>query len=392
MYLRKIYPELEAHLEKKYITVLTGMRRVGKTTALKHVLHKAKTTNKIYLDLERIENRHLFNKSNYKDIELSLAAEGIDLEKPCVIALDEIQLVPNITSVIKYLYDSYKIKFLVTGSSSFYIKNHFTESLAGRKTIFEMHPLDFGEFLQFKEVKISSKIPALHEFNLAFYNKHRSHYEEYIQFGGFPEVVMEPDKKSKKEYLRDIINAYIELDIKLLSDFQATDDLYRLMKLIAARVGSKTDYSKISSLTGLHRQKVKDYFQLLEHTYFINMIPPFTKNADREISLLKKFYFSDTGILNELAEVNSGAVFENAIANQLLRIGKLNYYNTKSGQEIDFIVDEKTAVEVKESASKTDLDILNRRAESLKMKKRLLIGRKFSIEKFSGFSWGGSMF
>jgi predicted AAA+ superfamily ATPase len=161
-----------------------------------------------------------------------------------------------------------------------------------------MHPLDFGEFLQFKGVKISSKIPTLHEFNLAFYNKHRSDYEEYLLFGGFPEVVLERDKKSKKAYLRDIINAYIELDIKLLSDFQATDDLYRLMKLIAARVGSKTDYSKISSLTGLHRQKVKDYFQLLEHTYFINTIPPFTKNADREISLQKKFYFSDTGVLN----------------------------------------------------------------------------------------------
>jgi predicted AAA+ superfamily ATPase len=85
-------------------------------------------------------------------------------------------------------------------------------------------------------------------------------------------------------------------------------------------------------------------------------------------------------------------LFENAIANQLLRIGKLNYYATKSGQEIDFILDEKTAVEVKETASKTDLDILNRRADSLQLKKRLLIGRKTAAENFSGFSWGGSMF
>lgn len=145
MVLRLIYTELESHLENKLVTVITGLRRVGKTTAVRHLLGRIKSLNKLYLDLERVENRHLFNLPNYKDIELSLQAEGLDLSKKAYIALDEIQLVPNIASVVKYLYDTYNIKFIVTGSSSFYIKNRFTESLAGRKRIFEMEPLSFSE-------------------------------------------------------------------------------------------------------------------------------------------------------------------------------------------------------------------------------------------------------
>lgn len=391
MYTRNIYPELEEHLDRKYITVITGMRRVGKTTALKHLLQKAQTDNKIYLDLERIENRQIFTKESYKDTERSLEAEGIDLSKPSVIAIDEIQLVSNSTSVIKYLYDTYKIKFLVSGSSSFYIKNHFTESLAGRKTIFEMYPLDFGEFLQFKNIKLPASLEPYQKFNLAFYNKYKSLYEEYIKFGGFPEVVQEKSKKSKHEYLKDIINAYIELDVKLLSDFNATDDLYRLIKMLAIRVGSKTDYTKLSSLTGLSRHKVKEYIQLLEHTYFILQVAPYTKNVDREISSQTKFYFSDTGILNELAILSGGSVFENAIANQLARKGNLNYYNTKTGLEIDFILDKKIAIEVKEHATSSDRGILYKRAATLELKKKMLVSRYQSNEKFSDFVWGGNI-
>jgi predicted AAA+ superfamily ATPase len=66
------------------------------------------------------------------------------------LVLDEIQYVPNVPSVVKYLYDSQQIKFILTGSRSYYLKHFFTESLAGRKIIFEMFPLSFGEFLTFK--------------------------------------------------------------------------------------------------------------------------------------------------------------------------------------------------------------------------------------------------
>ena len=132
MYERLAFRDLERHLSKKQVTVITGMRRVGKTTAIQYLLSKINHQNKLYLDLERIEYRHLFNQPSYVDIERGLVQMGINFNQPAVIALDEIQLVKNIPSVIKSLYDTYHVKFIVSGSSSYYIRNHFSESLAGR--------------------------------------------------------------------------------------------------------------------------------------------------------------------------------------------------------------------------------------------------------------------
>jgi uncharacterized protein len=389
---RDIFKSLEKHLEKKWITVITGMRRVGKTTALKYLLFKVATENKVYFDLERVEHRYLFRLDNYKEIERSLQAEGIDLKKKAVIALDEIQLVPSITSVIKYLYDNFDIKFLVTGSSSFYLKHHFSESLAGRKRIYEMYPLSFGEYLRFKEIRlVEADETEFPRFNLSMYNRMKPHYEDFITFGGFPEVVLTEDREDKEEYLKDIINAYIELDIKLLSDFSATDDLYKLIRLLGNRIGSKTDFTKLSDILGINRQKIKDYLQLLEHTYFMQLIPPFSKNPDREISLQKKIYFSDTGILNVIGVQSQGALFENAVALQLMRKGEVNYYARKTGQEIDFILDKKEAVEVKETPSASDLNTLTKRAQSLNLSEMHLVGRYFPPSGFKDFTWAGDL-
>ena len=183
-------------------------------------------------------------------------------------------------------------------------------------------------------------------------------YEEFIRFGGFPEVVLAETHDDKKIFLKDIINAYIELDIRLLSDFSLSNDLYKLCQLLASHTGSRLDVSKLSSISGINRNKLTDYLELLEYTYFIHRIPTFTKNKDKEIASQRKIYLADTGILQQLAQVSSGQAFENAIALQLLRMGEVSYYQKKTGQEIDFILDKKTAIEVKETASNPDLKML----------------------------------
>ncbi len=393
MYQRKLFLELIAHLPKKQVTVITGMRRVGKSTALQYLLSQTAHNNKLYLDFERVENRALFNRSSYNDIERGLVSLGLDLGKPAVVALDEIQLVPNSVSVIKSLYDSYQIKFLVTGSSSFYLKNHFAESLAGRKQIFEMWPLDFEEFLQFKNIDSGRIQPERQrKFLFTYYDLWQGYYEEFIQFGGFPEVVLAGSPKDKVEYLKDILNAYIELDIKLLSDFSVSDSLYKLILLLSNRVGSRIDYSKIASLVGLNRNKIKDYLHLLEYTYFIRTITPFTGGIDKEITKQPKLYFSDTGLLNICGQVSSGAIFENAIANQLARLGKLQYFEQSAGTEIDFILDRQAAFEVKETASQHDLRVLSERSKLLTIDNYQLVGRHKPASGFEDFVWGGTIF
>jgi predicted AAA+ superfamily ATPase len=392
---RDIFFTLLEHSKKKQVTVITGMRRVGKSTAVKYILGKIAHQNYLYLDCERIEIRVLFNGTNYEDIRSELELMGLNLSKPAVLALDEIQLVENLPSVIKYLYDTYEIKFIVTGSSSYYMKNQFSESLAGRKRIFEMYPLSFKEFLNFKGDAVPNfEKYAWQSFNKAWYSKFKDLYAEYIRFGGFPEVVLEDMPNDKIELLKDIINSYIELDIKLLSNYSVSEDLYKLVKLLASRAGNKVDYTKISSVTGISRLKVAAYIHLLEYTYLIYQATPFTKNIDKEISQQTKLYFADTGILNILADgqLSSGQVFENAIAVQLKNLGTIQYYQKKSGQEIDFIFNGDTALEVKETPSQQDRQTIEQRALSIDINKYFVVGRHVSNGNFSDFIWGGNIY
>ncbi|MCC7534345.1 MAG: ATP-binding protein [Bacteroidia bacterium] len=392
---RIAYKQLLPHLKNKHVTVITGMRRVGKSTALKFLLEQVKHDNKIAFDCERIEVRTLFNRPNYESIIDELKLMGLNFLKPCVIALDEIQLIANLPSFVKYVYDTYGVKFIVTGSSSYYMKNLFSESLAGRKRIFEMYPLSFSEFLQFKK-SANNELDkyAMKPYNTAWYNRYKDLYEEYIRFGGFPEVVLQKKISDKRELLKDIINSYIELDVKLLSDFSVSDELYRLIKLLAARVGSKVDYTKLGSIAGLHRHKVNTYMQLMESTYLIYLVSPFTRNIDKEVSQQPKIYFSDTGIINELAgtQLSSGQLFENAIAAQLKRKGEIQYYQKKTGQEIDFIFNANTAIEVKETAIEQDKKVLAQRASAIDLKKKILISRNVPASGFDSFVWGGNIF
>ncbi|GAP42849.1 predicted ATPase, AAA+ superfamily [Lentimicrobium saccharophilum] len=393
MIIRKAFPLLARHLSKKQITVITGLRRVGKSTALNYLLDQVPHKNKLYLDFERIENRALFNEDSYKTIERGLEFLGLDLSNSPVLALDEIQLVPNSTSVIKSLYDSFDIKILATGSSSFYLKNHFSESLAGRKQIFELWPLDFEEYLLFNDADIRKlKDASLIDFHHVFYEYYNHHYEHYIKYGGFPEVALTHDPEDKINYLKDILNSYIELDIKLLSDFSASDGLYKLIKLLANRVGSRVDYSKIAAITGLNRHKVKEYINLLEYTYFIRLVKPFTSGIDKEVSKQAKIYFTDNGLLNITGTLSSGAIFENAICGQLSLRGDLNFFEKSSGTEIDFILDRQTAFEVKETCTASDLKTLEARAAMVDLKNYKLIGRYPPLSGFRNFIWGGSIY
>jgi len=371
------------------------MRRVGKSTAMHFLMQQVKHDNKIAFDCERIEVRTLFNQPDYESIVDELKLYGLNFAKPAVIALDEIQLIENLPSFIKYVYDTYGVKFIVTGSSAYYMKNRFSESLSGRKRIFEMYPLSFPEFLQFKK----SRYPeygqyALKLFDAAWYNRCKKLYEEYIRFGGFPEVALQRKVSDKKELLRDIINSYIEMDVKLLSDYSVSDELYKLVKLLAARAGSKVDYTKLGRVAGLHRHKVNNYLQLMENTFLVYLVKPFTKNIDQEVSQQPKIYFSDTGIMNELAgeQLSGGQVFENAIATQLKCLGEIQYYQKKSGQEIDFIFKGNMAVEVKQTAIEQDRQTLMQRAGAIGIKKKMLVSRYLPADGFSGFVWGGNIF
>lgn len=393
---RQIHKKIRNYLKERQIVVITGMRRVGKTTLVKKLLNEIESDNKIYIDLQQIENRELFGNKNFDNILLQLKdKKGLDLKQKMYIAIDEIQLVPELPGIIKYLYDHNDIKFIVTGSSSYYMKNLFTESLSGRKIIFELYPLDFDEFLDFKNVNHGNTDDFITStMTTSGYETFKLFYDEFIEYGGFPEVVLTHSLEMKKEIIKDIINSYINIDVETLSDFKKKDDFYKLVKVLAERVGSRIDYAKLSNIVGITSVTLKNYLRFLEDTYLIHRISVFTESKEKEITKAQKLYFSDTGIANMLADLSGGAKFENTVFNQLKHYGEVKYYALKTGREIDFVLkrekEDFVALETKESPTHFDVENLAKLARVAGIEKSRIIGRNL-IPNFTDYIWGGDI-
>lgn len=389
---RSLLPELEAHLQNKQITVLTGMRRTGKTTLLKHLMSVSGIGQQLFFDLERIDYRELFSEKNYETIVYALTQRGIRFTEKVLIGIDEIQLVPNLPSVVKYLYDHYDVKFILTGSSSYYLKNRFDESLAGRKKIFEVYPLSFGEMLTFRGVAHVSPGEGFDRtpFLRSEYERLKHYYEEFIDYGGFPEVVLTAKIQDKRDLITDILSSYINHDVASFLDFKKSEEAYKMIKLLAVRIGAKLEISKISVLTGMTRHAVEQYIGLFEQSYLIRTIPVTTSSPDREIVKARKLYFLDNGIASLSAELSGGSKFENAVFNQLRHYGDVSYYSLKTGNEIDFVLNKKLAFEVKESPIESHLKNAVLLAKNLGIGRCYVVGR-YPAQPFDGFVWGGDI-
>lgn len=385
IYNRRLFNVLKKHIKSKEIIVLTGMRRVGKTTLYRMLFDEIKSDNKAFLDMENPLEQRVFEEKDFNNIILNLKEYGIHQKSRPYIFLDEIQAMPEAVKAIKYLNDHYDIKFFLTGSSSFYLKNLFPESLAGRKFIFELFPLDFEEFLFFKNQKKDFYKDFLNKDkkkNAISFEKIKKFYDEYLEYGGFPSVVLEEERENKKLKLNDIFKSYFEKDVKSLADFKNINIFRDLILLLMQRTGSKIEISKLSSELGISRETVYSYLSFLEGTYFINFISPFSRNVDREVSGSKKVYICDNGFLNTFAKVSEGSLFENAVFNNLKKYGKICYYQKRTGREVDFILNEKIALEVKLSGIDSDMRELKKASNDLNLKQYYVITMNFNKDPY----------
>lgn len=377
---REIEKQLFEQVDTKQVIVLTGMRRTGKTTVLKSIFNKISSPNKYYFDIENIMERKTFEENDYNNIVKNLKAYGISANEKAYIFIDEIQFMPNLTSVLKYLHDNYNFKFFVSCSSGFYLKNFFPESLAGRKILFELFPLTFREFLKFKNILIEN----YDDFQSKVLNKNRilhekltKYYDEYLKYGGFPQVVLEENVQQKGYILSDIFSSYFQKDLISLADFRKVDSFKKMIFLLLERVGSKIDITKLASLVGISRDSVYSFLNLLEGSYFIHFISPFTKNKDLEISGTRKFYFCDTGLINQFSSVSEGAILENSVFLNLKQNGTINYFQKRNGMEIDFILNGKSAFEVKKTGDFSDINKLHKLSNQIGIDQYFLISANY---------------
>jgi predicted AAA+ superfamily ATPase len=265
----------------------------------------------------------------------------------------------------------------LTGSASYYLKNLFTESLAGRKAIFELFPLTFREFLIFKQspFKIPETDAAVTKPVFASMDRL---YEEYIRYGGFPEIVLKENAKEKAKTLEDVFTSFFQLEVLQLGDFRRNDVIRDLMLLLMQGTGSKLDIQRISRDLRVSRPALYDYLAFLEGTYFIKTIRPFSKGRSTEIRKMPKIYVCDTGLVNHFARLDEGHIFENSVFQNLRIKGDINYYQRKSGVEIDFILNHKDAYEVKINPSASDLRKMKELSNEIGLKSCRMVSRKFS--------------
>lgn len=383
-YARDILSSLEKELATQEAIVITGMRQVGKTTVLNHLFGLVQSKNKVLLDLENPLNRRVFEEENYDAVWNNLAQFGISKKEKAYIFLDEVQNLPQVSKVVKYLYDHFKVKFFLTGSSSYYLKNLFPESLAGRKIVFEMFPLTFQEFLRFKgkERKTADSFSEKAEQrNRIAFELYKPYYHEFIEFGGFPKVVLEEARSRKNVFLEEIFTSYFEKDAKSLSDFRDMSKLRDLILLLVPRVGARLEINKLAAELSTTRETVYNYLSFLEKTYFISLLSRFTASIDRQAAGSKKLFLCDTGIANVLGKISQGQLFEQSIFQNLRPWHELAYYSKEGRSEIDFIIDKKIGLEVKLSGSRQDIESLKKRAKAAGLTESYIVSFNYSDQR-----------
>jgi predicted AAA+ superfamily ATPase len=391
---RKLYYEILPHINHKNAIVICGMRQVGKTTLMR-MLYDIVKGPKLWFDLDNPLDQMLFEAIDYNQVYYELKKQAsLNEGERLFVFIDEIQNFPDITRIIKYMIDHFQVKFIVTGSSNYYLRNLFPESLSGRKFLYTLYPLSFSEFLFFKgqineNDLIDSRLENIFKKHTRTeYEKRSKYYDEFIEYGGFPEVALTPDVKTKQLVLKNIFASFFEKDIKVFSELKDIRELRDLILLLAPRNGNMIDISKIASELGINRVKVYNYLEFLQGIFFLKLVSKHTKSIDKSVAAGKKVYFSDTGILNLVAKVNEGQLFETAICNQLEPYGHLAFYNKRNTAEIDFILNHETAFEVKIKAVQGDIDKLRKLAEAVQIGNYFVISKKYiEMEKviFSQF-------
>ncbi len=370
IYKRKLIKDIEKYLDSKEAIVVYGARQVGKTTLLKYLIEhnlKPLRDNVFYFDLELMNLLELCNQGA-ETVYKYLIEKGADENKQIYLIIDEIQYLDNPTNFIKIMHDHYpRIKLLVSGSSTFEIKKKFKNSLVGRIVCFEMHPLNFEEFLTFKNKKYN-----LTENNSRTINKELVLLaKEYIKYGGYPAIVLEKSEEKKQVMLSQIINTYIKKDIRDIGNIRNISSFNKLLQILASQSGQLLNVSELSNTLGMNRETIDEYLNLLENTFIIKRITPFHKNLRSELSKNPKIFFLDTGMmhllwLKEFPKIIMGNVFETFVFLELMKNNhNVNFWRTTNKQEIDFIIKNKQiyAIEVKLNFQNADTKTLNFFAE-----------------------------
>lgn len=367
-YERNLLKSLKKYLPNEQILSIVGLRRTGKTTILKQLINylidseKINPKNILLLSFDEALITSKLSLNKYFDAFL----DNLDDKTRKYIFIDEIQYINKWQHILKRYYDTRgNIKFIVSGSSSIFIRKKTTESLVGRNYEFKLPHLSFGEYLEMSKApsaligeykkfsiadidKISRNDKEYLWFLMQYGKKLQNLFEEYLLNYQFPETIAIGDKREIADYVESsIYKKTIEYDIPRLFDINKIDELKFIFRILIDETGQEMEFGKMSSEAGIDMHTLKKYMVYFHDSLLFDLVYNYSKSIRKSRRLQKKGYIASTNFFTafhpELREskpasdLYMGKLVETYIYNILKEKYEYISFYKKEKKEIDFV-------------------------------------------------------
>ncbi len=329
----RYYSQLQRYLNTPEILLILGARRTGKSTLLYQLISSLKISPEAILFINLDEP--MFQSKAEDPAFLSTLIEEYLLQHKDIqkyyIFIDEVQNYNHWVQTIKTLHDVNKqLKFILTGSTSVLLKNAVSTRLSGRYFTTIVYPLSFQEYLGFTEMPKPSLLQKRQAVNT------------YLQFGGFPRVVLEKDELLKQDILKNYFQTIYLKDIIFPHNVRSNKDVFDLLYFVLSNMGAPFSYTKIGKTLNISPDTIKEYLSYAEQSYLLYIVTKYDPSVRKQLANPRKIYGVDTGLVNSVSfkfSENRGRLMENLVFMTLIRNQKEVFYH-KETNECDFVVRE----------------------------------------------------
>lgn len=329
----KYIEKIEKFIDKPIVKILTGMRRVGKSTILNiikdYVLKDVPVENKIYMNFESFE---FFDIKDSNALKYYLDEKLKDKEGRVYFFFDEIQLVKDWEKVINSLRVSLNSDIYITGSNSKLISGDLATLLAGRYVEFEIQPFTFDEF---SEIYKSSNLSQEELF------------QKFIKIGGMPGLkYFNLEEAVSQKYLNDIYNTVLVKDVLNYNNIRDVDIFNRILSFAMQNIGATFSASAIKNYLKSENRNISvdtvlNYLEYCNKAFVLKKVPRYDLSGKKLLKVDEKYYLTDHGFRQSMGFSNVKDIektLENIVYIELLSRG----YSVKIGKvkdrEIDFVV------------------------------------------------------
>lgn len=343
---RDLFTHIKKWIERKEIIAILGTRRSGKTTILFEIID-------YLINEQQVDRNNIFfikaddERVNKKELITTAIEEYYKWKNPkgkIFVFIDEIQELPEWQKTLKRIYDldqEHK-KIFISGSNASLLKEELSYLLTGRFAYFELFPFSFNEFLKANDIHIKNEVDHIKK-------KHelRNLLPIYVEYGGFPEIVLEKDTDRKDELLRFYFESILYRDIVKRKNIRNVEKLDRLVKWYLQNISAYANYEKVGKICDLSTDTVGEYTRFLEDAYLIFAINILAYSVKKQFINPKKMYCIDPGIRRIVGFIfskDAGKMYENIVFIHLKQTGKDIYY-WKNKNECDFIIKNKETIE-----------------------------------------------